>query len=394
MRNVLYLSYDGLLDPLGQSQVLPYLDAISGKYNVSVLSFEKKIRNNDEIATLRQRLSDQGISWHFTEFTEGRFGVAARVIKGIFLLRKLGKSEKIDLFHLRGLMAAVLFKLSLISTRYLYDFRGFALHEWTDMGKLKASSLFFKILLWLDKSAIRNSSGIVVLEESAKELLGKEYEVPNVPMEVIRTCTDLSKFKNLRPINHGSDAIRFVFLGGVSFPYRPDLAMTFVKSAISRGFKCTIDFINESDHDVIHELVKASGIDSERVNIFKCSHKDIPLKLAEYSCGIVFINTSKWRQVCSPTKLGEFYGAGLPVISLSGIDITDSLASRSQSTHTITEQDIHNDFSSSEFPDLFKIVSDIKIVDECRYIADTEFNLEIAQRSYLSLYKNIGKVTK
>ena len=40
---VLYCTYDGLLDPLGQSQILPYLFKFkSFIYKLNVISFEKK----------------------------------------------------------------------------------------------------------------------------------------------------------------------------------------------------------------------------------------------------------------------------------------------------------------------------------------------------------------
>ena len=51
MINTVYLSYDGLTDPLGQSQVLPYIIGIKQKgYNVTIISFEKSIitQNNKE----------------------------------------------------------------------------------------------------------------------------------------------------------------------------------------------------------------------------------------------------------------------------------------------------------------------------------------------------------
>ena len=42
-KSVLYLSYDGMTDPLGQSQVLPYLKGISkAGYTVHLVSYEKK----------------------------------------------------------------------------------------------------------------------------------------------------------------------------------------------------------------------------------------------------------------------------------------------------------------------------------------------------------------
>ena len=41
--NILYLSYDGMTDPLGQSQVLPYLAGLSKKgFRFHLISFENK----------------------------------------------------------------------------------------------------------------------------------------------------------------------------------------------------------------------------------------------------------------------------------------------------------------------------------------------------------------
>lgn len=42
-RKVLYVSYDGLTDPLGQSQILPYLVGLTKKgFAFTVVSFEKR----------------------------------------------------------------------------------------------------------------------------------------------------------------------------------------------------------------------------------------------------------------------------------------------------------------------------------------------------------------
>ena len=38
----LYITYDGLSDPLGGSQIVPYLKIISQNRSLSVLSFEKE----------------------------------------------------------------------------------------------------------------------------------------------------------------------------------------------------------------------------------------------------------------------------------------------------------------------------------------------------------------
>ena len=37
-----YLSYDSLLEPLGLSQIVPYVSKISNEYLIEIISFEKK----------------------------------------------------------------------------------------------------------------------------------------------------------------------------------------------------------------------------------------------------------------------------------------------------------------------------------------------------------------
>ena len=60
--NILYLSYTGLLEPLGQSQILNYLQLLSKDYgqNISLITFEKPEgeRLDDELASRRTALDE------------------------------------------------------------------------------------------------------------------------------------------------------------------------------------------------------------------------------------------------------------------------------------------------------------------------------------------------
>jgi len=57
---VLYISYDGMTDPLGQSQVIPYLAGLSKRnYSFTLISCEKKenyTANKEKIAQLLKRI--------------------------------------------------------------------------------------------------------------------------------------------------------------------------------------------------------------------------------------------------------------------------------------------------------------------------------------------------
>ena len=63
---VLYISYDGMLEPLGQSQVLAYQERLAANASLHLLSFEKPEDWENEIlrAGVAQRIKAAGIHWH------------------------------------------------------------------------------------------------------------------------------------------------------------------------------------------------------------------------------------------------------------------------------------------------------------------------------------------
>ena len=62
--NVLFISYDGMTDPLGQSQVIPYLKGLSKKgHKITIISCEKVTRFEKQKAHISQLLNDSNIVW-------------------------------------------------------------------------------------------------------------------------------------------------------------------------------------------------------------------------------------------------------------------------------------------------------------------------------------------
>ena len=63
MKQILYITYDGLTDPLGQSQVLPYIVALSAAgYKFTIVSFEKKQRLAKEKKIIEDITVSRGLS--------------------------------------------------------------------------------------------------------------------------------------------------------------------------------------------------------------------------------------------------------------------------------------------------------------------------------------------
>ena len=63
---VLYISYDGVMEPLGRSQVLQYLKRLAKQHSITLISYEKKADWSQEgrRTALVEEMSAAGIKWY------------------------------------------------------------------------------------------------------------------------------------------------------------------------------------------------------------------------------------------------------------------------------------------------------------------------------------------
>ena len=59
MATILYITYDGLMEPLGMSQVWQYLKVLSKNHTITIISFEKSIDllDKDRLNCLRNEVN-------------------------------------------------------------------------------------------------------------------------------------------------------------------------------------------------------------------------------------------------------------------------------------------------------------------------------------------------
>jgi len=220
--NCLYFSYDGLLDPLGQSQVLPYIKRLNeAGHTFTIISYEKNTRTCKELVALKNSLKILGINWIRLSFGVGKLSFLKRIIIGIIAIRRACAERKFELVHLRGLQAAVIYMLTRVEVPHLYDIRAF-FWEWVDIDRVSKGSYIHNILEKLDRSAVETAVGLVILEKTGLPLLHSLYNTDDIPVRAIRTCTDISRYPDSNVSqNYKSGSIKFIFLGGAKLPYRP-----------------------------------------------------------------------------------------------------------------------------------------------------------------------------
>jgi hypothetical protein len=62
--NILYLTYDGLTDPLGQSQILPYLEGLAEEgYSFTIISFEKEKPFEERGSLIEEVIKRNNMQW-------------------------------------------------------------------------------------------------------------------------------------------------------------------------------------------------------------------------------------------------------------------------------------------------------------------------------------------
>ena len=85
---ILYISYDGLLEPLGESQVLSYIESLSSKFDIDIISFEKASDlKTEKKEILKRTLEEKEIKWHCLKYHSRPSIIATMfdLISGLFV---------------------------------------------------------------------------------------------------------------------------------------------------------------------------------------------------------------------------------------------------------------------------------------------------------------------
>ncbi len=105
-RSVVFVTYNGLLDPLGHSQMLPYLERLNREWPVRILSFERKdkLASAERVRAMRERLARQEILWIQKRYHQKPSLPATTydMLNGVLALRRLMARERVGLIHARG----------------------------------------------------------------------------------------------------------------------------------------------------------------------------------------------------------------------------------------------------------------------------------------------------
>ena len=199
---VLYVSHDGILEPLGESQVLCYIERLTSEYKITLLSYEKRnsLRDERRYTEMKSRLQHATIEWIPLRYHRWPPGLATvyDIIRGIFYAVGWCLSNKGAIIHARSYVASLI-ALSckrILPVKFIFDMRGFWPDERADAGHWSKSSLVYKAAKYCERLFFESADTIVSLTHAGiNEFPRLGYRIrPLIAPVVIPTCTDLRKF--------------------------------------------------------------------------------------------------------------------------------------------------------------------------------------------------------
>lgn len=391
---ILYISYDGMLEPLGQSQVLAYLTRLAGPWRIHLISFEKP----EDWARIAEReriekwIADAGIVWHPLRYHKRPSAIATAwdIGMGIALGLWLVLRHRLRVVHARSYVPSVmaLALKRLTGVKYLFDMRGFWADERVDGGLWPRGGRMFRIAKSFERHFLLGADHVVSLTRAAvREVALFDYLQGRMPpMTVIPTCADLGKFKPMQVARGGGDFV-LGYLGSAGTWYLFDEVIACFARLLRMRPGARLLILNRSEHAWIRERLAVSGIPATAVELLALSHADVPSQVARMDAGVFFIKPVFSKQASAPTKLAEFLGCGIPCIGNAGVgDMMDVLEGERVG---VALKHFDAPAIDAALKELLILVADPATSGRCVAAAQRNFSLDEGVSRYAETYQQL-----
>ncbi|MBN8703526.1 MAG: glycosyltransferase [Bacteroidetes bacterium] len=402
MKTILYITYDGLTDQVGQSQILPYVIELEKLgYKFHILSCEKEHILNEKKSEILSLLEGKNIQWHSILF-HSKPPIVAKLYD-LHLLKKeanrICSQHKINIIHCRSYVAAeigYLFKKK-YGTRFLFDMRGFWVDERVDGGIWNKKSLLGKFLYkrYKRKEAnyINTSDAIVSLTFAGQREIQRWDSYANAPITVIPCAADFSFFEVNTPekkekakkiLGVAENALAVGYLGSLGTWYMLPELLKFYNAVLKKFPEAYFIFLTATPAHEIERAAKELVIDTSKLIIKKATKKEVSQLVCAFDVSPLFIKPLYSKIASSPIKMGELSALGIPMIGNKIGDVEEII----QATKCGLLVD---DFSELSFAKVVDALPQLLTIESrtIRINAQPIWDLTVGVKKYDSVYKGL-----
>ena len=350
VKKILYITYDGLTDPLGQSQIIPYLlGLVEHGIEIDVISCEKFSSFKTKGSEIASLLKKKNISWNYTYYHKSPAIVST--IFDLLLMKKkattLLRIKSYDIVHCRSYLTALIGSSlkSRYGLKFVFDMRGFWVDERIEGNIWNVKNPVYKIIYrffkYQEKRLLDQADHVVTLTTSAERFIREgglgytiEAQITSIPCCVDTDLFNISKISDQQILEHkqflGISKESFIlgYVGSLGTWYMLEEMLDFFLSLLAVNKDAIFLFITRESPELILEACKHKAVPLEKIKVVSSERKDVPSNIAIFDLSIFFIKPTLSKKASSPTKHAEIMAMGKPVICNSGIGDTDTIIHR------------------------------------------------------------------
>lgn len=331
---VLYVTFDGLLQPLGRSQVTRYVDGLTQRgWRFVILSFERAtdLADTNRVAELHAWFAARQIEWIPRTYQQGGArAVAANIAEGTAFALEIAADHDIALTHARSYLGAgvALAVQRTLGVPYLFDMRGYWVDERIEDGRWFTNPAALAVARRAERTMFQHSAAVVSLATpAADDIVAGRFGTWSKPVVVIPTCVDTDEFipgpppTNLAPELH--DKLVIGYVGSLNASYRFRESFELAKHVLDLRDDAHLLCLTGQPDQVTREL-DALRIPRLRRTITSVRHEEIPQWLRLIDWGLMLLHEPFAKRGSMPTKLAEFFATGIrPIAYGCNEDVVD-----------------------------------------------------------------------
>lgn len=332
---ILYISFDGVLQPLGFSQVVRVIAAIAKRgvsYRLLSLERTRDLENAARVRRVQDLLSQVDIPW--TPIGVDLAGSAARSAEAFARMSaatfRITQRSQVAIIHARGYQSALVAHTvrRLTKTPYVFDARGCWIEErpdWFASPAAYAAGKFIERSLYTDAQAV-----VTLTELHAREVVdGALGRKDATRVVTIPTCADYNEFhisaarpekptdsavvpKDIQRRLRGKNVIAIV--GSLNRSYAIVPTVRLIKLACAASDRTHLLVLTQQ-HDAYAEVLSRADLASDRFTLSGAGHDDMPLWMHWIDWGLLLLPDVAAKRGSMPTKLAEFLATGVRPIA-------------------------------------------------------------------------------
>ena len=398
---VLYLSYDGVLEPLGESQVVSYLERLAADHAITLLSFEKPDDAADQarVAAMASRLAERQIEWVPLRYHKRPpvLSTALDAIAGIVRARRIARSRGIQIIHARGYVPALiaLGARGAGPAAFLFDMRGFWVDEKVEAGHWAPGGMLYRLGKWWERRFYAAADAIVSLTAAGVHAIPQlGVQLPaEVPVVVIPTCADLRRFspgpKDAALASRlGLTGAPVIGCVGTMGNWYLRQEMIDCLSAFAASWPALrILIVTRDDRDALRADLERAGVPGERLAITRASFEEMPRDIRLVDAGVFFIKPTFAKRASAATKMAEFLGCGVPVVINDGVGDSGAIVRDGRVGLVLSTLDAQAFAAAATAARA--MIADPAMPERCRRVAIDVFDLEAGAVKYRRLYNGL-----